>query len=187
MPTTSPAPPTTTQGSVPTSDCKPASIPSKSEVQSRINAVLDKHPELDAGDRAFLLKTAEIESSNNPYAKNPNTSATGLFQMVDSTAATYFKKIGVEPTCENRCNVEYATEAMIRFYKGEILKYYNEFQSSGGTKMAGKQIKDTPHSAKYPSLSKAVFCYGLIHHDGIGNAVNGKDAQGVQIAKKYFA
>ena len=187
LPTTSPAQPTKVQGSVPTSDCKPESIPSKSEVQSRITAVLDKHPELDAGDRAFLLKTAEIESSNNPYAKNPNTSATGLFQMVDSTAATYYKKIGVEPTCENRCNVEYATEAMIRFYKGEILKYYNEFQSSGGTRMAGKQIKDTAHSAQYPSLSKAVFCYGLIHHDGIGNAVNGKDVQGVQIAKKYFA
>ncbi len=187
LPTTSPAPPTKTQGSIPTSDCKPETVPSKSEVQSRIISVLDKHPELDAGDRAFILKTAEIESSSNPFAKNPITSATGLFQMVDSTAAAYFSKIGVEPTCENRCNVEYATEAMIRFYKGEILKYYNEYQSSGGTRMAGKQIKDTAHSAQYPSLSKAVFCYGLIHHDGIGNAVNGNDVQGVQIAKKYFA
>lgn len=106
--------------------------------------------------------------------------------MIDSTAEKYYSLIGKEPTCENRCDPTLATEAMVRFYKKEILKYYTEYQNSNGTKIAGKKIKDTPHSARYPSLSKPVFCYGLIHHDGVGNAVNGIDVQGVQIAQRYF-
>jgi hypothetical protein len=174
--------------SISSAGCKPdGAKPTVGEVKSKILEVLNKHPDLDASDKEFFLTLAKVESSYDPYAKNPNTSATGLYQMVNSTAAKYFAKIGISPTCENRCNIEYATEAMIRFYKDEILKYYKDFQLSGGTKMAGKTIKQTPHSASYSTLSKAVFCYGLIHHDGIGNAINGKDVQGVQIAKKHFA
>ena len=36
-----------------------------------------------------LLRVAEIESSLNPKAKNPNSSASGLFQFVSTTAAQY--------------------------------------------------------------------------------------------------
>lgn len=36
-----------------------------------------------------LLKTAQLESSFNPKAKNPNSSAGGLFQFIDGTAADY--------------------------------------------------------------------------------------------------
>lgn len=165
------------------SSCKPEVTPSLEEVKSKITAVLDKHPELDIEDRRFLMKTAQIESSFDPYAKNPNTSATGLFQMVDSTAFTYYKKIGVEPTCENRCDPEKATEAMVQFYKNEILRYYTEFKAKGT--IAGKSIRPDL-AAKYSSLSKAEFCYGLIHHDGVGNSVSGIDRQGVQIARSRF-
>lgn len=188
LPQTSPAPADTSIAkSISSAGCKPTGAkPTVGEVKSKILETLNKYPDLDASDKEFFLTLAKVESSYDPYAKNPNTSATGLYQMVNSTAAKYFAKIGIEPSCENRCNVEYATEAMIRFYKDEILKYYKDFQNSGGTKIAGKTIKITPHSATYASLSKAVFCYGLIHHDGVGNAVNGKDVQGVQIAKKHF-
>lgn len=37
----------------------------------------------------FLARTAELESSNDPTKKNPKSSATGLFQFIDSTAAKY--------------------------------------------------------------------------------------------------
>jgi hypothetical protein len=163
--------------------CRPATTPSLSEVKAKINSVLDRHPELDSSDRAFILKTAEIESSFDPYAKNKDTSATGLYQMVDGTASAYFGKIGVDPTCENRCDVEKATEAMVKFYTSAILKFYNEFKSRGT--IAGKAISPELQ-AKYNTYSKAVFCYGLIHHDGCGNAVRGNDRQGVQIAKSRF-
>lgn len=175
-----------TQGSPRQSDCAPTEKLSKEAVKQKITEVLDRHPDLDASDKSFLMKIADIESKYDPAAKNPNTNATGLFQMIDSTAEKYYSLIGKEPTCENRCDPTLATEAMVRFYKKEILKYYTEYQNSNGTKIAGKKIKDTPHSARYPSLSKPVFCYGLIHHDGVGNAVNGIDVQGVQIAQRYF-
>ena len=41
----------------------------------------------------YLRRTAEIESGLNPNAKNPRSSAKGLFQFIDSTARAY----GVDP------------------------------------------------------------------------------------------
>jgi hypothetical protein len=40
-------------------------------------------------DPTGLIKTAGIESHFNPGAKNPNSSAGGLFQFIDSTAKSY--------------------------------------------------------------------------------------------------
>jgi hypothetical protein len=37
----------------------------------------------------YLARTAQIESNFNPNAKNPNSSATGLFQFINSTARQY--------------------------------------------------------------------------------------------------
>ena len=37
----------------------------------------------------YLGRAAQIESNNNPNAKNPNSSAGGLFQFIDSTAKQY--------------------------------------------------------------------------------------------------
>lgn len=37
----------------------------------------------------YLRRVAEIESSMNPYARNPNSSARGLFQFINPTAAQY--------------------------------------------------------------------------------------------------
>lgn len=43
--------------------------------------------------QGYLQRTAQIESSMNPGAQNPNSSAKGLFQFIDSTAQQY----GVNP------------------------------------------------------------------------------------------
>jgi hypothetical protein len=37
----------------------------------------------------YLAKTAQVESGNNPNARNPNSSATGLFQFVKATGQQY--------------------------------------------------------------------------------------------------
>src|SRR6201995_3248030 len=52
-----------------------------------------------AGDRndvdfSYLLKTAVRESSLNPQAKAPTSSATGLFQFLDSTWLQVMKQEG---------------------------------------------------------------------------------------------
>lgn len=40
-------------------------------------------------DPAYMLRQAQIESGGNPNAQNPRSSAGGLFQFIDSTAAQY--------------------------------------------------------------------------------------------------
>ncbi len=53
---------------------------------NRLFAVLEKEQGLPAG---YLARTAKIESSGNPNAKNPNSSAEGLFQFINSTGRAY--------------------------------------------------------------------------------------------------
>lgn len=46
----------------------------------------------------YLGRTAYIESRGNPRAQNPNSSAAGLFQFIDSTAAQYGLSDPFDPT-----------------------------------------------------------------------------------------
>jgi len=149
----------------------------KEDVIAEINATLDQHPELDAADRQYILFVAKIESSYNPCAANPYSSAKGLYQFLDGLAAVYYP-----PGTSQGESVAADTEAMISFYKKEQLPYYNEYQSTG--KMARQSIAKNAHTATYSSLSKTQFCYGLIHHDGVGNAVRGVDKGGVAYVTK---
>lgn len=57
----------------------------------------------------FLERTAQIESSGNPSAKNPTSSAGGLFQQIDSNAKQY----GVT----NRFDPMQSTRGAVRFAK----------------------------------------------------------------------
>lgn len=56
--------------------------------------------------RGYLRRTAEIESSMNPNAQNPRSSAGGLFQFINATAADYGLR--------NRFNAREATDAASR-------------------------------------------------------------------------
>jgi hypothetical protein len=164
--------------------CAPADCAITSEVVAQINKALDEDTALDANDKKLIMFTAQIESRFDPYAKNPTSTATGLYQMLDDIATKYYQEIGSAPSCQNRCDPYLATKAMIAFYKKEIKKYWLDYIASGRTKIANKPIKDTPHSARYASLTQGEFCYGLIHHDGVGNAVNGRDYQGVDYYRR---
>jgi len=104
--------------------------------------------------------------------------------MLDKIAVKYYGVIGVPATCKNRCDPYYATKAMIKFYTQEFRPYWNGYNNSGKTKIAGKTIKETSWSAKYPQLTQGEFMYGLIHHDGVGTAVSGIDKQGVDYWRK---
>jgi hypothetical protein len=55
------------------------------DVQSLIRQAAATH----GVDPAYLLRTAQLESSLNPSLANPRSSAKGLFQFVDSTRARY--------------------------------------------------------------------------------------------------
>lgn len=145
----------------------------KEQVIACINMRMDMHPELDAEDRNFILTTARIESGFNPCAKNPNSSATGLYQFLTPLANAH----GLTPA--DRVDCDKSTEAMVSFYNGEMKPYYNNWVASGMTTIAGKPVVQNAHTARYASLSKSAWLYGLIHHDGVGNAANGKDKGGI--------
>lgn len=133
-------------------------------------------------EHKFLLSLAKIESGFNPTAKNPTSSALGLYQMLDSIAAKYFGLIGLPPTFANRTDPYKSTWAMIKFYQNEFVKYWAEYKSHGT--LANKAIQTTSWSAQYPNFNKNEFLYGLIHHDGVGTAVSGIDKGGVAYWRK---
>lgn len=166
----------------------PGTVPPKitpQEAYAQAKAVLDADPRLTPADREHLLFVAKIESNFKADAKNPTSSATGLYQMLDKTAGTYYKKIGAIPSAENRADPTLATKAQVEFYLKEQKPYWNEYVTSGGTKIAGKTLSAATQ-AKYAAmnLTQGEFTYGLIHHDGVGNAVNGNDRQGVDYYRK---
>jgi murein DD-endopeptidase MepM/ murein hydrolase activator NlpD len=152
---------------------------STSQVISMIQAACAGNPNLTAYDSQWIQTVASIESNYDPYAKNPTSSATGLYQFLDALAVKYYGIIGIPPTCLNRCNPTYATQAMIQFYLDEIKPYWANYVSSGKTTIADKSIIPTSWSSEYPNLNQGEFMYGLIHHDGVGNAVAGRDLGGV--------
>lgn len=138
---------------------------------------------LDTEDANLLINIARIESGFNPTATNPTSSATGLFQMLNGTANSFYAEIGhPQPTCDQRADPRLAVKAQIAWYKKEWLPTWNRFVNSGKTRIAGP-IKPTAHSGSappyYAGLTKSEFLYGLIHHDGMGNATNGIDMGGV--------
>jgi murein DD-endopeptidase MepM/ murein hydrolase activator NlpD len=174
-----PSPPTNNQVSN-RSSCAPATSPDTATVIAAIQqACNDAGYATGSSDANFIQTVATIESNLDPYAKNPTSSATGLYQMLDSIAVHYYGIIGQTPTCANRCDPYLATKAFIAFYQAEFLPYYNNYVASGKTTIAGKSIQATAWSSQYPTLGQNEFMYGLIHHDGVGNAVAGKDLGGV--------
>lgn len=58
----------------------------------------------------YLERTAQIESSGNPEAKNPNSSAGGLFQQIDSNAAQYGVKNKFDPVQSTEGAAKFAAD-----------------------------------------------------------------------------
>jgi hypothetical protein len=157
--------------------------PENSSVQVQIQQALDEDGTLTDEEKKFLMFVAKIESRFKADAKNPTSSARGVYQMLDKTANVYYTKIGIASTLENRNNAYFATKAQIRFYKDEQRKYWNDYLASSRTRINGKLL-DASVKARYDTYTHGEFVYGLIHHDGVGNAVNGKDLQGVEYWRK---
>jgi murein DD-endopeptidase MepM/ murein hydrolase activator NlpD len=155
--------------------CRPANYkqnhPSAAEVQAKVRATADKHPELDEEDKKYLLKLCSIEGGNNPYAKNPKSSATGLYQMLNGTSGEYYAKAGIEPTCENRCDPEKSTEAMIIMLKEEK-QAYTTYKANGT--IGGKAVQNNSNTAIYQNATKGEFMY-MIHGQGFGGMRKGTD------------
>lgn len=71
----------------------------------------------DPDTEAYLAKVAKAESGNNPNAKNPYGSATGLFQFTSDTWKGLTKKYNLNYTLEDRKNPNKAANVMRLFTK----------------------------------------------------------------------
>lgn len=73
----------------------PADPASPQGIANDTMAALGKGPDFAALEQqyglpqGYLQRTAQIESGGNPNAQNPNSSAGGMFQFIDSTAKQY--------------------------------------------------------------------------------------------------
>lgn len=165
---------------------EPAKVPvspATASVQEAIQKALDEDPDLTEEDKKLLMFMAKIESRFIADAKNPTSSARGVYQMLDKSAVFYYNAVGIPATEANRNNPYFATKAQIAFYKREQLKYWNDFNASGKSSIASKTLAPEV-KARYTNYTKGEFIYGLIHHDGVGNAVTGSDKQGVDYYRK---
>lgn len=165
------------------SECAPSGpVQTKQQVIDQINSVLDTDSSLTNADKKFIIYTAGVESNFDPYATTPpslHTTATGLFQMVDMTAGAY----GLT-SCEDRCNIEKSTKAMIRFHKEYIKHNYNQLVNSGFTKCNGGSVP-AYLTSKYSSLQPEAMMY-MIHHDGANNIRKGKDVGGLEYFNRTY-
>lgn len=58
----------------------------------------------------YLARTAQIESGGNPNAQNPNSSAGGMFQFIDSTAQQYGLTDKTDPHASARAAAQLAAD-----------------------------------------------------------------------------
>jgi murein DD-endopeptidase MepM/ murein hydrolase activator NlpD len=151
-----------------------------------VRRTLNEDESLDEEDKIILSMMASSQSGFNSQYSRQDSSSIGIFQMIDRAADKFFSKIGLSSSRENRTDAESATRAQIQFYKDEMLKYWEEFNDSklpGPATIAGKKLT-SELSNKYSTLSKGEFIYGLIYHDGVNNAIAGRDRQGVDAYRK---
>lgn len=118
-----------------------------------VSKLLSAAKDLSRDDRAAFLAIADHESGFNPSAKNPKSSAYGVFQIINKTWS------GLGKTEKERSDVDAQIAAGLKLFKENVLHLRKE----GKDGLRGEQ--------------RARELYRL-HHDGPG----GLDQGGAEIA-----
>lgn len=88
------------------------------------------------GNSALLERIAKVESGNNPNAKNPNSSASGLFQITDGTWRDLQKKYGLSGNKNDPENQRLAAEYLLKENKDIIENAVSREATDGELYMA---------------------------------------------------
>jgi hypothetical protein len=144
-------------------NCAPAGYkpPPASETAQKIIDTLNAHGITDQQDQRYFLTIAMIEGLYNPYAKCgiPESTAYGLYQMNDDTAARYFGEVGIPLTCENRSDVEKSTIAAIAMFNREEKPNAVKYLANPSS------VHQNQYTATYASMPKAELYY-MTHGQG---------------------
>lgn len=84
-------------------------------------AIPDKHPDFTPSP-ALITRQMNVESGGNPWAKNKDTTAKGLFQFIDDTGKPLWKELGFEGPY-NPYDAEKST-AMYQLHMSKLLKQF---------------------------------------------------------------
>jgi len=146
-------------------------------------------------DFAYLMEKASAESSFNPTAKAKTSSATGLFQFIDSTWMGMVKKHGAshgidasldkQSLLELRKDPEIASMMAAEFAKGNKAHlektvggdigntelYFAHFMGAGGASAFLNQLKQNPDGIAADTFPKAANANRNVFYDpSTGNA-----------------
>ena len=121
-----------------------------------ISKILNVSKDLPKEDRAIFLAIADHESGFNPSAKNPTSSAHGIFQIINKTWQ------GLGKQSSQRGSAQAQIEAGIKLFK-ENLRY---LRNEGNGSLHGEE--------------RAIALYKM-HHDGPSDI----DQGGTAIAEKH--
>lgn len=104
----------------------------------------------------FMLKAAQIESNFDPSAKNPRSSAGGLFQQIDSNAKEFGVANRFDPRQSAVGAAKFARQNMARFAKKGIpatpANLYLAHQQGGG---GAVKILSNPNASAESLVGKA--------------------------------
>jgi len=112
-------------------------------------------------DRAILLAIAEQESHFDPFARNPNSSAKGVFQIIDAT----WRGLGMQ----NRDPLDHKNniEAGLKLYEENL------------------QVLERRFTGKLSASEKLIEMYTL-HHDGPFSDHGGRDIARKRVLPKFW-
>lgn len=154
--------------------------PSQQETINRIKATLDKRTDLTQADKDYILATAARESNFNPNAKNPKSTAKGLFQFLDST------RNNSSGYAHDPYDIEATTNAMADFVIKEQRPYEEYFQKSGFTAFHPSIPITNGMGPAYAQMTRDERMYALFHGNGIGNSANAPNGKGGGSGWKHF-
>lgn len=129
--------------------------------------------------QGYLARTAQIESGGNPNAQNPNSSAGGAFQFIDSTARQYGLTDKTDPIASAD-----AAARLARDNKAALTRALGREPTAGELYLAHQQ---GAQGAASLILNQNAPAAGIVGQDAV--ALNGGSASmtGGQFANKWLA
>lgn len=117
--------------------------------------------------KQYALKVAQVESGNNPKAKNPYSSAGGIYQFTDSTWEGVSNKYNLGYTIEDKFNPNKAQKAFELFTKdnekaiqpilgrelNDADRYMTHFLGSGGAGKFFRALQQNPNAPISSAMS----------------------------------